>query len=63
MSLEICPQCKRPFIVSEESCPRCPPPFNADSAASLGCIVLMVLFPFLLAIFFWLFFFLGFFIR
>ncbi|MGC2238174.1 MAG: hypothetical protein WA584_18620 [Pyrinomonadaceae bacterium] len=64
MKLKLCPKCKRPFLAKHEFCPHCPAPRvqNPDSWTSLGCILLMIL-PLFLMILFWLFLFLGFFIR
>ena len=62
MSLKLCPQCRRPFMASEEICPRCPEPFDGNSWANLGCIVLTIL-PLVVLILFWMFFFAGIFYR
>jgi hypothetical protein len=62
MHLEICRQCKRPFLAEKEFCPHCPPPYNPDKFANLGCLLLTIL-PLVLMVLFWLFLFLGFFIR
>ncbi|MEO6588477.1 MAG: hypothetical protein ABIP06_04025 [Pyrinomonadaceae bacterium] len=63
MQLKICKTCKRPFLANNEFCPKCPPPYNPDSYANLGCLLLSTVVPLFLFILFWLFFFLGFFIR
>lgn len=62
MQLEICRKCKRPYFAEKEFCPHCPAPYNPDNFANLGCLLLTVL-PLVLMVLFWLFLFLGFFIR
>lgn len=64
MELKICEKCKKPFLAEEEFCPHCPEPYfwDQESLANLGCLLLTIV-PLFLVILFWLFFFLGFFIR
>lgn len=62
MALKLCPQCKRPFLESEEFCPRCPQPYDAGSWANLGCILLSLL-PLAALILFWVFVFTAVFYR
>ena len=65
VQLKICPRCKRPFLAKHESCPKCPVPYtwNQESWANMGCLVTMIVLPLVLMILFWLFLFLGLFIR
>lgn len=65
MKLKVCPKCKRPFLTKHESCPHCPEPYTWDqeSWANVGCLVAMIVAPLLLLILFWLFMFMGLFIR
>jgi predicted amidophosphoribosyltransferase len=61
MELKLCPNCKRPYLESEEFCPRCPQPLNietADSYGSLGCVLLTVA-GLAAMVIFWMFVFLG----
>jgi hypothetical protein len=64
VELKICKQCKRPYLADKEFCPHCPEPYtwNQESYANLGCLLAMIL-PLFLLILFWLFLFLGIFIR
>ena len=62
MKIKICQTCKRPYLEKDEFCPRCPPPYDANSLANLGCLLLTVL-PLVVMILFWLFLFLGIFMR
>lgn len=56
MLLKLCPQCKRPFMASQEFCPRCPRiEWNQESLANLGCLLAMTL-PLLVMLLFWLLF-------
>ena len=51
-------------MAGKEFCPHCPEPYtwNQESWANMGCLLMMIL-PLFVMIFFWLFLFLGFFIR
>ncbi len=64
MKLKLCPKCKRPFLADKECCPHCPAPptLNQESWATMGCLLLSII-PLFVMILFWLFFFIGFFIR
>ncbi len=64
MEIKICPSCKRPFLASKGACAHCPQPYayNQDSWANLGCLLMTVI-PLFVMILFWLFFFLGIFMR
>ena len=52
MELKTCPNCGKPHLASVERCPHCPREedyeWNQESWANVGCLVLMVLFAFLL---------------
>jgi hypothetical protein len=62
--LKLCPQCRKPFIAENGTCPHCPEPYtwNQESYSNLGCLLAMLI-PLFLMILFWLFFFMGIFIR
>ncbi|HLM02920.1 MAG TPA: hypothetical protein VK400_17845 [Pyrinomonadaceae bacterium] len=64
MEIKICHRCKRPFLAAKGACAHCPDPYgyNPDSRANLGCLLVTII-PLFLMIIFWLFFFLGIFIR
>jgi len=64
VQLKICPKCKRPYLANKELCPHCPEPYtwNQESWSSLGCLLLTIL-PLFVMILFWMFFFMGIFIR
>lgn len=63
VELKLCPKCKRPFLATDEFCPKCPrPEWNQESYMNVGCLLLMIL-PLVLLVLFWLFFFVGIFIR
>jgi hypothetical protein len=65
VEIKLCPTCKRPFLAEKEFCPHCPEPYtwNQESWANLGCLLMMTIVPLFVMILFWLFFFLGVFIR
>ncbi|HEX8249710.1 MAG TPA: hypothetical protein VF599_16145 [Pyrinomonadaceae bacterium] len=64
MEIKICHRCKRPFLANKGKCAHCPEPYawNQDSWTNLGCLLITII-PLFLMILFWLFFFLGIFIR
>jgi hypothetical protein len=64
VEIKICPRCKRPFLASKGECAHCPEPYtwNQESWTNLGCLLITII-PLFLMILFWLFFFLGIFIR
>jgi hypothetical protein len=64
VEIKICARCKRPFLANKGKCAHCPEPYtwNQESWANLGCLLITII-PLFLMILFWLFFFLGIFIR
>ena len=65
MQIKLCPTCKKPFLAVKEICPNCPEPYtwNQESWANVGCLTAMIVVPLVLMTLFWMFMFLGFFIR
>ena len=66
MSLKVCPNCGRPLLADATACPACgqklktpesappapvkPPEWDQDNPANVACLVLMILFAFLLVV-------------
>jgi hypothetical protein len=64
VNLKLCPVCRKPYLADKDFCPSCPEPmtWNQESYTNLGCLLLTIL-PLFGIILFWLFLFMGFFIR
>ena len=64
VAIKLCPRCRKPYLAAKESCPHCPEPYtwNQESYANVGCLLAMLL-PLVFLIMFWIFMFLGPFLR
>jgi hypothetical protein len=59
VKLKLCPQCKRPFLATEEFCPKCPRlEWDQESWVNVGCLLATIV-PLFVLILFWFFFFFG----
>ena len=64
VAIKLCPKCRKPYLAAKEYCPNCPEPYtwNQESYANVGCLLAMLL-PLVFLILFWIFMFLGPFLR
>jgi predicted amidophosphoribosyltransferase len=59
VKLKLCPQCKRPFLASEEFCPKCPRlEWDQENWVNVGCLLATIV-PLFVLILFWLILFFG----
>ena len=64
VAIKLCPRCRKPYLAAKEFCPHCPEPYtwNQESYANVGCLLAMLM-PLVGMILFWIFMFLGPFLR